>query len=125
MKILKKIHALFLVIVFTAGCTIIVVERPDVRRARGLYERHRQSCPYVGFWGNIYWEYMWYRQYPYYSWVIHSYVNPPEGRISKKQLQKPKSGSTEKRVSTNKGVVKKKEVKSKEKSKKVIKKKNV
>jgi len=104
-------------LILTAGCTVIVIESP-VRRARSVYEQHWHSCPYGGFWGNFYWQCMWYHRYPYYSRILSpGYSSKVRRVISKGQLQKPTS--TPKKTVTKK-VVKKKEVK--EKSGKVIKK---
>ena len=118
MRIWKKIQILLLAAIFAAGCTVIVYESPQ-RRARSVYEQHWQYCPYGGFWGNIYWQCVWYHRYPYYSRILSpGYRSRGGSVITKQQLQKPASTqqTPKKRTST-------KAVKKKEKSGKVIKKK--
>ena len=108
MNILKKIKILFLVVIFSASCTITIYESP-VRRARSMYIQHWQYCPYPGFWGNIYWEYMWYYRYPYYSRVFTGYGFRSRYKskkvITKRQLQKPSSTSVSKRKASTTSVV--------------------
>jgi len=123
MNILKKIKILFLAVIFTASCTIIVYENPT-RRARNVYTQHWQHCPYPGFWGDIYWQYMWYYRYPYYSRVFTKYQFKSRYKskkvITKRQLQKPKSTSVSKKKTPTTSVVK---VKQKTSQKTVKKKK--
>ena len=75
-------------LILAAGCTVIVYESP-VRRARGVWEQHWHSCSYGGFWGNIYWQYMWYYRYPYYSRILSpGYRSRGGSVITKQQLKK-------------------------------------
>lgn len=109
MNILKKIKILFLVTVFTASCTVIVYESP-ARRARSMYVQHWHYCPYPNFWGNVYWQYMWYYRYPYYSQILTGYSFRSKYKskkvITKQQLQKPSSTSVSKKKVLKTPVVK-------------------
>jgi hypothetical protein len=114
------------------SCSLTIYESP-VTRARGVWEQHWHNCPYTGFYGYIYWEYMWYRLHPYESWVLYSHAYPPKSavrKITKEQLlKKVDSESEEKSISTTKvtkRTVKGTQVKAKgKKTKKVTKKKDV